>query len=226
MDSYRTAEWKAFRNSIIRRDGDRCVKCLRSPADDGITLQVHHREYLPGRLPWQYPTILCETLCKGCHAVEHGLVRPSIGWDHLGFEDLGGLDGNCDLCGTPIRYVYLVDHPKWLPMEVGEICCDKLTSTAVATEHRQFLDRLTTFLRSTRWQTDSSGNQWIVRRGLRIGIVSTDEAFKINVAGVEGKLKFTSIDDAKIKAFELVWSGAIAAYLTKRRDRKKEEVSR
>jgi hypothetical protein len=73
---------------------------------------------------------------------------------------------------------------------------------------------------------DSAGNQWIVRRGLRIGIVSIDEAFKIKVAGVEGKLNFTSINDAKTKAFELVWSGVIAAYLIKRRDRKNEEVSR
>lgn len=225
MDLYRTAEWKAYRASIVSRDGGRCVRCLRSPSDDGVTLQVHHSEYLIGRRPWEYPAVLCETLCKHCHAVEHGLVRPSDGWDHLGFEDLGGLDGNCDLCGTQIRYVYLVDHPKWFPMEVGEICCDKLTSTTIATEHGRFLESIATFLGSKRWSADSAGNLWITRKGIRIGVVIAENVFKLNVEGQEGNLTFPTIDHAKIKAFELVWSGAITAYLKRRQARKNQKIN-
>jgi hypothetical protein len=60
---------------------------------------------------------------------------PRSGWEHFGdYDDLGGLDGTCELCGTSIRYVFLVYHAKWGTMEVGEICCDHLTSTVFAAE--------------------------------------------------------------------------------------------
>ena len=39
---------------------------------------------------------------------------PQFGWEHFGdFEDLGGLDGECELCGRAIRYVFPVHHSNW-----------------------------------------------------------------------------------------------------------------
>ncbi|MCX7257277.1 MAG: hypothetical protein NTZ64_11205 [Polaromonas sp.] len=127
MKPYRSREWKIFRNEVIRLDGGACSNCGKT-ASDGAILQVHHKQYFSGRSPWDYPYNLCETLCKGCHAAEHGLIPPKFGWEHVGWDDLGELNGICECCGTSIRYIFLVQHPKWNPMEVGEICCDNLTS--------------------------------------------------------------------------------------------------
>lgn len=215
INPYRTADWRAFRDKIIERDGRGCVRCLRTPDQDRVTLQVHHTQYLPKRLPWEYPEELCETLCKHCHAIEHGLVRPTRDWEHLGFEDLGGLNGTCDLCGTSIRYVYLVHHAKWPAMEVGETCCDHMTGTTFASEYHRYLDRVESFVSSSRWQTDTNGNQWIMQRGIKLGIVADGTAFKISMANVEGKLTFANREDAKIRAYDLIATGEAQAFLAK-----------
>src|SRR6202171_5874995 len=161
MNHYHRTEWRDFRNEVIRLHDGVCHRCGRGPAD-GVVLQVHHNTYVAGRLPWQYRHDQCEVLCKGCHAQEHGIIMPRSGWDHFGdYDDLGGLDGTCELCGTSIRYVFPVHHAKWGTLEVGEICCDHLTSTTFATEHmdarRKLIERRKRFVSSSRWHTDKSG---------------------------------------------------------------------
>ena len=51
-------------------------------------------------MPWGYKYDECEVLCRACPGIEHGVVRPSVGWDCFGNDDLGDLNGNCELCGT------------------------------------------------------------------------------------------------------------------------------
>ena len=159
MKPYRSTDWKEFRNDVIRLDGGVCVRCSRGPSD-GVVLQVHHKQYLFGHKPWEYPYELCETLCRGCHAAEHGKIMPRFGWDQVGWDDLGDLTGKCDYCGTEIRYVFLIQHKKWHTMEVGEICCDNLTCSQVASEHmesiRRFSARRKRFVSSSRWMIDKS----------------------------------------------------------------------
>jgi len=104
MSDYRRKEWKKFRESVIESDGGKCVHCGRG--EDEAVLQVHHKRYIKGRLPWEYGTKDCETLCKGCHAELHGLIKPRSGWDYLWDEDLDDLSGTCQNCGTSIRYVF------------------------------------------------------------------------------------------------------------------------
>ena len=134
MNLYNHSDWARFRGEVIKLDGQRCVRCSRGRSDD-VVLQVQHKRYIPGRKPWEYTHSDCETLCKGCHAEELGIIMPSSGWLLLATDDLGDLNGNCELCGTALRYSYAIVHPGWGSMAVGTDCCDKLTGTTDASEY-------------------------------------------------------------------------------------------
>ena len=63
--------WQRKRLEIMSRDGFECQKCHVS--DHGM-LAVHHRHYIPGREPWDYPGELLVTLCNNCHKQEEAIV--------------------------------------------------------------------------------------------------------------------------------------------------------
>jgi hypothetical protein len=221
---YRRSEWRAFRDEMIRLHDGICQRCLRGLAD-GVALQVHHRIYIAGRLPWQYPHDKCEVLCRGCHAQEHGKIMPRSGWEHFGdFDDLGSPDTECELCGTTIRYVFPIHHAEWGTLEVGEICCDHLTSTTFATEemasHRRLVDRRKRFVSSRRWHTDKFGLFHITHQKIRLCVVPDGSNYRLRMNSVLGKLKFESLLEAKIRAFDLIESGAISDYLKRKEGRK------
>jgi hypothetical protein len=220
MRSYRRAEWIGFRDEIIRLDDNACVKCGRGRSDN-VVLQVHQKQYIPGRMPWEYPHDLCETLCKGCHAEEHGIIMPKYDWDLIGVNDLGDVIGTCECCGTAIRHVFLVQHEKWATLEVGETCCDNLTGTEIASTHmeslRRFNNRRKRFVSSRRWLSDKSGAPWIRQKNVNLAIVSEGSQFRLKINGTRGQLIFASILDAKMKAFEVIESGAVTDYFNKKR---------
>lgn len=221
MDDYRSKNWAKFREDVFRLDGYACTICGKTAAD-GAALQAHHKQYLTGRKPWEYPHNLCATVCKGCHAAEHGIIAPRVGWVHEGWDDLGDLSGTCEYCGNEIRYVFLVHHPKWRTLEVGEICCDNLTSTTLASNHmesqRRYLNRRRTFVASKRWQQHSQTHHTIVQKRVCIEVRWTSEGgFQLEINGRRGKLVFKSAIEAKIHAFDMVESGALEAYLTRQR---------
>lgn len=59
--------WQKKRLYILSRDLFECQICH---GQDHKTLHVHHRHYIPGREPWDYPDELLITLCKDCHKKE------------------------------------------------------------------------------------------------------------------------------------------------------------
>lgn len=61
--------WLQVRQWVIERDHRVCTRCFR-----GQNLQVHHLEYLPGLMAWEYPFKYLTTLCSRCHAIEHGII--------------------------------------------------------------------------------------------------------------------------------------------------------
>lgn len=75
----RDPRWQKRRLEILERDNWTCQKCC----DTESTLVVHHRDYLRGKDPWDYPDSLLVTLCEDCHegerlnrtAVENGLLE-------------------------------------------------------------------------------------------------------------------------------------------------------
>ena len=220
MDPYRHADWKRFREEVIKLDRGRCVRCSRS-CSDGVVLQVHHKAYVAGRLPWQYAYDECETLCKGCHAEEHGIIMPRSGWISMGGDDLGEYPADtCEFCGTDLRHIFLIQHPNWGSMSVGTVCHDKLTGTSDA---REFHDRseklgqkLKRFVSSPRWEKLRSGELAIEQQNIWLRVAPHGAGFRVLMDAAVGKTEYPTILEAKMKAFELIETGAAAAYLERR----------
>lgn len=221
MDSYRSKDWRKFRAEVIRLDGGVCRSCGRG-IEDGVSLHVHHKKYIAGHKPWEYPHSACETLCGGCHAAQHGLIPPKFGWTFAGWDDYGGLDGICECCGKEIRYSFLVSHPDWVTIEVGETCCDNLTSSRAASDlldsRRRYHSRLKRFVSSKRWSS-SRGNHWIKHKGINISIKSDGDLYVIWVDGCKGKVRHETVVAAKEALFAGLESGAVQQYLSKKSNR-------
>ena len=62
---------KAF--EIKERDNFCCQECHAyiNGLENGNYLDVHHIQYLPSRMPWEYPNDLLITLCRRCHKAVH-----------------------------------------------------------------------------------------------------------------------------------------------------------
>jgi hypothetical protein len=205
LNEYANDKWFEFRKEIMELDGFTCVRCGRKESE-GAVLQVHHKKYIQHKPIWDYPLKLCETLCRGCHAAEHGIIMPQEGWDFIMQVDLGGLAGKCERCGTEIRYTFYIDHPRWAPMIVGTICCDNLTKSKTASSLQRKDERLQRFLSSTRW-VDNEGISSIKQKGLNIEILDTGTGYKLHIQEVEGSRTYKSIDDAKKRVFNFIDSG-------------------
>jgi hypothetical protein len=214
MNGYKSKEWAEYRDEIIRLDDSRCTKCGRG-RQDGAILQVHHDGYIPGRALWEYAHDRCATLCSACHAREHGKRPPCERWECVGSDDLGDLDGNCEYCGTEIRYVYLVRHENWPSLEVGTICCDSLTGTTDASEYignvKKRERRLGNFLNSPRWRVCGTALE-IRQADAWVAVIPDGAYFCIRIAGKSGRLRFSNIDDAKRHIFHLCDNGSLIKY--------------
>lgn len=231
MNQYTKSEWKKFRDELIELDNYKCRECKRSNSE--VILQVHHKRYIPGHLPWQYPLEDCETLCKYCHAVKHQIIRPSTGWEFITQEDLGDLNGTCQNCNTTIRHMFLIQHKDWGTMEVGTNCCDKLTDTILASNlvesQTSYLNRKKRFLNSIRWKQDK--NIYFISQGsFEIQIQEKDkDIFVLTIHNIQGKNLYYSLNEAKEKAFDVIESNTLLNYLKKHnipfKDKKQKKKS-
>jgi 5-methylcytosine-specific restriction endonuclease McrA len=66
-DQLRDARWIQKRDSIIKRDTSRCIRCCATSH-----LDVHHTYYEnDGRSAWEYDDESLVTLCRSCHNYVH-----------------------------------------------------------------------------------------------------------------------------------------------------------
>lgn len=65
-EKLRDPRWQKLRLEIMQRDQWNCRLCY----DSKSTLNVHHRYYLLGNDPWEYPQDALVTLCERCHKQE------------------------------------------------------------------------------------------------------------------------------------------------------------
>ncbi|UCS94356.1 hypothetical protein KZP23_04820 [Echinicola marina] len=152
--SYYNPDWHKFAKTVRIRDGNKCLKCHRQ--EPIVSLQVHHKIYKPGLKPWEYPLSDCITLCKGCHAREHGIVEPDSGWILVSIEDLGDLIGTCERkgCGNDIRYEHVTYHPKCGYRSVGSTCVEHLTreDQFKSKEVIKLFNKISDFLSKAFWE--------------------------------------------------------------------------
>lgn len=66
-ESLKDPRWQKKRLEILDRDSFTCSIC----DDTTSTLYVHHKYYIVGRLPWEYPNFCYATLCGVCHDIIH-----------------------------------------------------------------------------------------------------------------------------------------------------------
>jgi len=65
-EKFKDPRWQKKRLKILKRDKFTCQSCY----DGDSTLHVHHRYYIKGRDPWDYPDEALVTLCEECHENE------------------------------------------------------------------------------------------------------------------------------------------------------------
>jgi hypothetical protein len=59
--------WQRKRLEVLQRDEFSCQMC----GDSESTLHVHHKQYLKGRMAWEYEADELVTLCEDCHEGMH-----------------------------------------------------------------------------------------------------------------------------------------------------------
>lgn len=208
IKDYRNTAWFEFREKAFFKLGRSCHHCGRN--EDDVILQVHHKNYIEGRKPWEYNLSDCQILCKGCHAREHTIIRPEYNWNLSHSTDLGSLVGACELCGSSLRFEYHIFHNDWHEeMVVGTVCCDYLTGTKEATEHRKHLQAFQRYL--DKWCDLENGrsifqaNKRLTFRIIKVGDQSYQvEVFKLSKVIYEGKKLFSSLELAKIELYDYI----------------------
>lgn len=214
MNGYRNNKWIEFRNEVIELDGHVCSHCGRAKSE-GAILQVHHNKYSRGLKPWEYPLEQCETVCKACHAGIHGKIKPRTGWEYLAEEDLGDLTGECNHCGSSLRYLFTIFHESWGCLEVGTICCDTLTesesASAYARAQKRREGRAKRFIESSRWKLDNDIFK-IKQLGFPIEIHRSENQYMIVMNDIHGKAKYKTSTEAKLKIFQFIESGDAEKY--------------
>lgn len=213
---YRNSLWIEFRESVIELDGNKCSVCGRSR--DEVVLQVHHLKYIAGRKPWEYPAEECRTLCKGCHASEHGIIMPKFGWEYVGEEDLGDLIGTCDNCGSSLRHLFYIFHENWGTIGVGTHCCDTLTDSNIASNliesQKRYDERKKRFLTSKRWK-EVNGVLKIKQSNFSIEIKENSSGYDLKIIQFQSKKLYPTMEDAQKKAFDVIESGELVEYMKK-----------
>lgn len=65
-DQLKDPRWQKLRLKVFERDEWTCQVCF----DTQSQLKVHHKYYLQGKDPWDYPLDAFSTLCEKCHTEE------------------------------------------------------------------------------------------------------------------------------------------------------------
>lgn len=63
--------WQRKRLEVMQADGFTCQCCFRKDKP----LNVHHKKYIQGAMPWEYDTRDLITLCEECHERYHYDVK-------------------------------------------------------------------------------------------------------------------------------------------------------
>lgn len=71
-DLLRDPRWQKRRLEVLQAADWRCSRCRSHKTN----LQVHHRRYIRGLMPWDYTDEQLVVLCDDCHELQH-LPKPT-----------------------------------------------------------------------------------------------------------------------------------------------------
>jgi hypothetical protein len=63
--------WRGYSYAIIKERNWTCEQCGKYIPYARNEFNVHHKQYINDRKPWQYDADLLQVLCKECHAKVH-----------------------------------------------------------------------------------------------------------------------------------------------------------
>ena len=66
-EKLRDPRWQKMRLKVLERDEWTCQYC----GDTESTLAIHHKYYIAGNEPWDYPLEALVTICANCHEAEY-----------------------------------------------------------------------------------------------------------------------------------------------------------
>jgi len=64
--------WQKLRLEAMQKSRFMCSNCFASDQ----TLNVHHKDYIKGKEPWEYTLHQLSVLCKSCHENYHNKIDP------------------------------------------------------------------------------------------------------------------------------------------------------
>ena len=138
---------------------------------------------------------------------------PHKGWQCIDFDDLGGLDGICEMCETQsIRYVYHMEHPDYDGvLRVGSDCVENMGEDYTAPQGREKQAKSVADHRrrwmNAKWKTSAKGNSYLNRNGFNIVLYGIPGYWAYRIEEREGERSwrrsgFASEIAAKFAAFE------------------------
>lgn len=114
-------------------------------------------------------------------------------------DDLGDLDGECEACGTALRYTFEVVHEHWGSMTVGTHCCDRMTGYSIGSTlydlAKKRADRIDRFRNG--WAVDAVTGELRRRwNGAKIEVLPRGNGFGIRINGDWGTIRFKRTEEA------------------------------
>ena len=198
--AYKRPEWFLYREECLKLAEYKCNRCERHQED--APLQVHHPYYKKGLLPWEYEKEFCVVLCRGCHAREHGKIKPIDGWTLVHSDwDTGSPSGDtvCEHCDADMKWHNDLWHPDWGVITVGYGCADKLGVPEIH-EIKLKAERLKSFLHSPRWKKTPKGFRY--KYGAKKVFVWLKQyGWQLVIGETWGEHRFPTIEEAKERAF-------------------------
>ena len=158
---------------------------------------------------------------------------PQHGWKYLEAADLGLPRGRCACCGAAIRYVHFIRHIDCGTIGVGCECAARLTMSQTAYVNEDKLRKAAVqkerYMNSPKWEGHESGlffkldGYWIriwchiTYFNLEIGYMVRPENYGFtHYEFLKSKRRYSSAEEAKSKAFDVITTGRLKKYLESR----------
>lgn len=143
---------------------------------------------------------------------------PHKGWSCEDVEDLGAVEGICDMCGErEIRYVHYMTHPDYDgELRCGCVCAGKMSEDLEGARRREAryknaAKRRANWLTRKGWRTSPKGNLWIRPKGYSVTIFRQGKEWRFGVSArdsstdtVWARRSYETADAAKLGAFDVL----------------------